>query len=1042
MPRDRAFSEDSFLSTGTNHTTWSPPLLRRLALFVDGMARAMILPFGPTLVYRLVYHIKNETDLQAWAGISPYFAVVVIVYMLGRSLGSGLATRVGKPTSTSLSTTTTTTATTTTEEISLLPRYVARLGGAAVSLHIFTYGAGLKSVGWLVWIRFLSAAVSGWMCAWTDHLWLPEDKWALRRTGWDVEDELVARRRETYIDIASGTAKLYMTGFCLSILTGGLLFRKATKDHVFQALTGADQYTWSPLFLIGVAVLTEVALRIIFSRLAQQQSSARKSARKNSRLSARSSTPLQASIFEEEDFSETNDAPSVLDENAFLDPLTTTAMSPRKLSDGTSTLRNRGVSDFSMDDFFDCRSNLSDAEDVWEPTGVADVTINDSEKCVYRNYKCVYPSDNTPCYCTPGNAAREVPANFVAFFHGNHERASKAWHATQQWRRDKHVWKIHTQPHEWYGRIKEAYPHFIHGYSKAGFPVVYEQPGKMRLKELFRSGCKIDDMLFHYKFFIEYMANNLSFQDECRNLLCPNSERLETSKWGFMVVMDVKGAGLSNLSGEVIMYLKQAGDINSAHYPLSIKRAFVVNAPFWLAGAWSGLKGILPDTVQVDLLSESKYPNALKEFIDEEQIPPEYGGTSPYKLGEHPYEIAMQELAESQERLLADDAEATTSFPPPIITTALSPTSPTTRGMNGGNITPIKTPSRSRPVRRRIGSVGRVRINSGVAVDAEKGAAVSTREILIAVSILHTIWSAVQGAIEFSVPLWVLAPPRVGGLGYSPSRSGVCMFCASLSLMWTMRKKQSRMVAQIPSKYPMRAFRIGVGSEAALLSLLALTTRSTTPEKRRESVFVMTSVILIFACLALASMCGRSASKILHRTAAEGFARAAVTSNNVVVRVYGANNLLMDCQSGRFTTLLTIIGQVVGIVVMVPLWSWSVRNGLSAPWNGTSVLFVGSFVSLVLYIFSFTLYLNVAGDFAPRPRDSCSSEGRKCAPFLKEIFAAAAGDMASLFEESNWSATTPLLQRGRTWSESSARAEHMERGDEFDKEMMHAGKGE
>ena len=188
-------------------------------------------------------------------------------------------------------------------------------------------------------------------------------------------------------------------------------------------------------------------------------------------------------------------------------------------------------------------------------------------------------------------------------------------------------------------------------------------------------------------------------------------------------------------------------------------------------------------------------------------------------------------------------------------------------------------------------------------------------------------------------------------------------------------------------------------------------------------------------------MIGRSASKILHRTAAEGFARAAVTSNNVVVRVYGASNLLTDCQSGRFTTLLTILGQIVGITVVVPLWSWSILNGFSSPWNGTCALYVCSVVSLVLYMFSFSLYMNVAGDFAPRPKESCASEARKCSPFLREVIAAAAGDMASLFEESNWSSTTPLMQRGRTWSETSARAEHMERGDEFDKEN-HTRKGQ
>ena len=193
------------------------------------------------------------------------------------------------------------------------------------------------------------------------------------------------RRRETYIDIASGTAKLYMTGFCLSILTGGLLFRKATKDHVFQVLTGADQYTWSPLFLIGVAVATEVVLRLLFGWLSSKHpSSTERPTRKGSKVFVSSGTPLGASIYEEED-----DEPSILDENAFLDPLVT-ASSPRRLSEGT--FRNRRESDCSVDDFFDCRSNFSDPEeDAWAGTSVAASSVNESEVGLYRNNKCVYP---------------------------------------------------------------------------------------------------------------------------------------------------------------------------------------------------------------------------------------------------------------------------------------------------------------------------------------------------------------------------------------------------------------------------------------------------------------------------------------------------------------------------------------------------------------------------------------------------------------------------------------------------------------------------
>jgi hypothetical protein len=53
------------------------------------------------------------------------------------------------------------------------------------------------------------------------------------------------------------------------------------------------------------------------------------------------------------------------------------------------------------------------------------------------------------------------------------------------------------------------------------------------------------------------------------------------------------------------------------------------------------------------------------------------------------------------------------------------------------------------------------------------------------------------------------------------------MFSACLVLLWTMRTKSSKLMAQIPSMSPMRAFRIGAGSEWALMLLLVYVSMST-----------------------------------------------------------------------------------------------------------------------------------------------------------------------------------------------------------------------
>lgn len=215
------------------------------------------------------------------------------------------------------------------------------------------------------------------------------------------------------------------------------------------------------------------------------------------------------------------------------------------------------------------------------------------------------------------------------------------WKATQQWRQVEQVWQIHTLPNPWYRRIKEAYPHCIHGISKDGYPVIYEKPGKMKLKELFREGCTIADMTRWYTFFMEYLSNCVVTTESRRH-------QGGAADWGFMVVMDMRGAGISMLSRDVLSYLKQAGKINATHYPLSMKRSFLVHANSMVAKVWIGVKAVLPESVHVEVFQS---PTSLFTYIDEDQIPPEYGGSSPFELGQHPDELALCSLLQGLSNL-------------------------------------------------------------------------------------------------------------------------------------------------------------------------------------------------------------------------------------------------------------------------------------------------------------------------------------------------------------------------------------------------------
>lgn len=193
---------------------------------------------------------------------------------------------------------------------------------------------------------------------------------------------------------------------------------------------------------------------------------------------------------------------------------------------------------------------------------------------------------------------------------------------------------------------------------------------------------------------------------------------------------------------------------------------------------------------------------------------------------------------------------------------------------------------------------------------------------------------------------------------------------------------------------------------------------------RTDSVFVMTTTIVASASLALASMVGRSASKILHRIAAESYARDA-RQVKFMPNLSTTSSFKLECEMGRWTAFLNIASEVIGSITSAAVWSWSVSHDSFLPFDSALTFVLLSISAFTLYTWSFSLYLNPAGEFAPHPEDSHNaSRLNRLLLFLREIVSVSGRDMASLFEESNW-ATNPVLissrSRSRTLSGASVR---------------------
>ena len=678
--------------------------------------------------------------------------------------------------------------------------------------------------------------------------------------------------------------------------------------------------------------------------------------------------------------------------------------------------------------FFDCMSEHS-GEDMIEDEFVNDVQspIASSSPAsldavaMYRNGKVVYPNGE-PSHVPPHHCRSTVPQSYIETFSSTdpaHSKAKAKWEESQQWRQEQSVWRIHSTPHSHFAAIKRAYPHYVHGFSKAGYVIVYEQPGKMELKGLFRSGCTVDDMIHHYVYLMEYIGNALSKDPqviEARRHWCRENGKSELEHWGTMVVMDVSGAGPSMLSGDVLRYLKRAGDTNSAHYPSTIKRVFVVNSPFYLAGLFSGIRNILPESVHVELLGGSSQVQHLTEFIEKDQIPKEYGGTSRYSLGKHPFEIGMAQLVETS-NINSMNEEAAKTFAsrdprvPGLVTiesASDSATTSATPSVDGddedGKLVDISfgSPS-SQPVQRasRRASVESPYItnpaqsNHGIKYQSlNKSAATESvkRKAAAIISFLSIINATSSCILECTVVLWMLSPRVVGGLRYGLALTTLVIAAASLLLLWRCSVisppgvtlfGQARHTAKDKSSafYPARRLRIGTGSAAFFAIVLPA---AVTVVPKGESFLELALSTILLPCIVSAHYIGRSSIDQLRE--------------NANVR--------------HALDFVGILGDGIGCIVGGLLFGWSVLNQSAFPVNAALSFFASAGLSLLAYVLSYWIVTGPSGEFVLDETTTCSKgRGRRKGRGPGTCLGLVIDDVASLIRFSRSSATPAALPR-------------------------------
>lgn len=902
-------------------------------------------------------------------------------------------------------------------------RVVCLMSSTLVSMIMLNWGLGMATYWGWVTIRFITAFISGGLKKFTDRM-------EQQSKGHSGDDGLSEQQRmeegqqllslsssdeekKMNISLSSSSMNTYwLMGVAASALLSGFVFYPFNRLEL--AFSPHERFYVFILFVGTTGLVDRYLMRYFTSRRVSKPartsstspfndagivvSGRRNSTTPTSRGSSFSNRPSTIQRRKQH----ATRQPSLGDqEGQFV------ASSPPQRS------RLNSNSSVESEQFFDC---LDDIELGFEESDAKQfpVPINhqsalkphsqnyDNQIATYTSRKVVY-SDGSPSYVPAGESIAIIPPGYLELYKHNRTKAQSKYNSTQQWRRTEHIHRIHTKPHLWYQKIKVAYPHVIHGFTPNGMPVVYESPGQMNLKQLFRSGCHVEDMVFHYCYLMEYLSNlesiltelHSELSDECgdewQEQLAAYAHAKQTRlqndavPFGFCVVMDVSGASPTSLSGDVMTYLSRAGEINSLHYPGSMRRATAVQAPFWLGAAWGAIKNVMPASVTVDLLSASQtMKGGLNKYIDEDQIPAEYGGKSQFKLGEHPFEVGLRKLVERQ-----NDVDEEESVGNDFVDTAVDIKIPDTQDTQ---TTPLHDATPSPHINHLVVEQGSdLKLSSpGARSELSTGTFdwddLGSDYVLIVATILYFLLHSMLGAIELTLPLWAIVPSIQGGLGYEAHSTGmmISFTCASIFLFKT-KTRMCHLASSIAETSPLRGFRIGMGSMGFFWLCLSLVLYISPPNK---STMGLLSLIFYFTILYYACSVGLISVEHLRSIGTSSFAEGSDTLPWLFTLI----------GSDDSTPKLCILGRSIGYVVAAPIFRWSIRLPLNA-----SCLLLASCSSWFLYTVSFSLHT-----VAPSPvlnRKSRRKESQFVTAmmgwisFIKELFVVACGDVSFLLKE-------------------------------------------
>jgi hypothetical protein len=172
------------------------------------------------------------------------------------------------------------------------------------------------------------------------------------------------------------------------------------------------------------------------------------------------------------------------------------------------------------------------------------------------------------------------------------------------------------------GELYKYFPTWIQGKDKQLRPVSYRQFGRFEIWNV----LKITTMQRLIRFHAWETEQALRFMHN-------QSRKIQYNIETFVLVIDAAGWNMGLATRDAFQFIKGMAVTDSDHYPERLGTMIIINAPTALAFAWGVVQGFLDPVTKAKVRiigsNQADWLPILLEYIDQNEIPEQYGGFSP-----------------------------------------------------------------------------------------------------------------------------------------------------------------------------------------------------------------------------------------------------------------------------------------------------------------------------------------------------------------------------------------------------------------------------